>query len=292
MRRLSIPAVFVLAALSLVGCSAGASNGSGSVGDRGGSSLVKPAAPAAGGLAVGSVADAAVGRQVITTGSMTITVKNPARSADDAARIVEQAGGRVDGRTEHAPASGDKGSADKGSAELTVRIPSDKLTLTINELKKLGKVEEIAISSSDVTTRSQDLAARISALRTSVDRLVKLMASATSTQDLITIESALSGRQATLESFESEKRQLDDRVDLATITLRLGSEASAPSHLPDTFLSGLGASWDAFVAFFAGALVVIGVLLPWLALATLITIAVIAILRLRRRRAAAKAEQR
>jgi hypothetical protein len=285
MRRRLIPTVLVLDAVSLAGLSlAGCtSSGSGASSSSGTADMVAPAIGAPeltvpGSKSVGA-ADASGTRQVIKTGSMTITVARPADAADEASRIVESAGGRVDSRTEHAATDGNK-----GSASLTVRIPSAKLTATIEQLNKLGTVEDVAISSDDVTGQSQDLNARISALRTSVDRLLALMSKATSTQDLITIESALSDRQGNLESLEAQQRQLKDQVDLSSVTLNLNSVAKPRTHTPDNFLDGLATGWNSIVAFFAGVLVVVGVLLPWIVIAGVIAFGVLAVLRARRKR--------
>jgi hypothetical protein len=266
----------MLCALTLVGCTSqpSASNSSG------GSSAVAPAGPSKSGTSDSSASQAADSRQVITTGSATITVDEPAAAADDAVRIVESAGGRVDGRIEKAPVDGDQ-----GSAQLTVRIPSAKLTVTLDALEKLGTVEDVSISKQDVTAHSQDLDARITALHASVDRLIALMSKATTTADLITIESALSQRQSDLESLEAEKRSIVDQVDLSTITLNLGSKASAPAHVPDTFLSGLLTGWNTFVAFFAGLVVVLGVALPWIIFFGVIALVVILLVRRSRKRA-------
>jgi hypothetical protein len=74
---------------------------------------------------------------------------------------------------------------------------------------------------------------------------------------------------------------------MSTITLSLVSVAAAPVVEPDTFLSGLLAGWNAFVAFFAGLLVAFGVLLPWLVFAGLITLVILLLVRRARRKAAA-----
>ncbi len=278
MRRLLVPAALALCALALVGCTSQSSSSSSSSG----TSAIAPAGPAKSGSGYGSAAQATDGRQVITTGSVTITVDKPATAADDAARIIENAGGRVDGRIEKAPVGGDQ-----GSAELTVRIPSAKLTPTVDALKKLGTVEDVSISRQDVTAHAQDLDARITALRASVDRLVALMSKAATTADLITIESALSQRQSDLESLEAEKRSIVDQVDLSTITLTLGSKATAPAHAPETFLSGLITGWNAFVAFFAGLVVLLGVALPWLVFLGVMAVVAFLIVRRNRNRAIA-----
>ena len=217
------------------------------------------------------------GRAVITIGTISITVETPSTAAEKAVRIADATGGHVDGRTEHPSTSGDP-----GSARLVLRIPSTRLDAALAELKKLGRVENLSLSTQDVSGQSQDLDARITALTTSVDRLVELMSRATTTADLISIESTLSDRQANLESLQAQKRGLDNQVELATLTVEFGTVATAPMRPPATFLSGLIAGWDSFVTFLSGLLVVVGVALPWLAFATLL--AAIAVLAVRRRR--------
>jgi len=225
-------------------------------------------------------------RQIVTTGYATITVDEPADAATEVATLVERAGGRIDARTEYAPVDGDR-----GSAELTLRLPATALTSTIESLKKLGDVQEISLSSDDVTTESQDLDARITALRESVDRLMALLATAKDTKVLIELETAISDRQGNLESMEAQQRSLADQVQMSTVSLSLVSTADAPVDSPDTFLSGLGTGWSSLVAFFSGVLVVAGVLLPWIVLVgVLALVARVVITRaLRKRQAAAAA---
>lgn len=224
------------------------------------------------------------GPRIITTVQLTVTVDKPIEAADDAARIVDRAGGTVANRSERAASE-----SEPGSAQLTLRIPSAKVTATLEELKALGVPRNTAIDSTDVTAQSEDLDARIAALRTSVDRLLDLMSKADSTDALIQIESALSDRQANLESLEAQKRNLDDQVQLSTVTLYLVSEKDTPAETPDTFWTGLVAGWSAFVGFVGTALVVLGVLVPWLIAAGIVAAIVLVWIRLARRRKAAQA---
>jgi predicted small secreted protein len=284
MRRIAVAAVLALAALGLAGCTGTGGSGISTVSSSGSAVRAPDTAPGQGGAtkdATGTlVTGAGSARQVITTGTVAITVDSPATAADAAVRLVEATGGRVDGRDERAPTGGDP-----GSAQLVLRIPTAKLSATIDQLKTLGRLENISLSTQDVTGQAQDLTARITALQTSVDRLVALMARAATTADLISIESALSERQSNLESLQAQKRAMDDEVDLATITLQLGTAATAPVHPPGTFLSGLIAGWNAFVAFLSGVLVIVGVLLPWLAFLALLAGIGFIVFRIRRSRA-------
>ncbi len=266
----AIPIVFVISALTLAGCSAATTTSRGTADSA--AIAPAPAGQPATGSKAGSVVTLPTQQQVVTTGKVAITVDNPITAADTVTQIVEQDGGRIDNRNQQAPTPGNN-----GSAWLTVRIPSASLTATLDSIKKLGKVESASITSTDVTAASQDLSARITALQTSVDRLLTLMTKAASVQDLMTVETALSERQASLESLQAQRRILSDQVDYSTIAVTLTSTAAVT--IPQNFWSGFILGWQALVGFFAGALVVIGVVLPWLLLIGVVTGGILLLVR-------------
>jgi len=113
-----------------------------------------------------------------------------------------------------------------------LRIPTAKLDAAIMQLKKLGRVENVSQSTQDVTGQARDLDVCSTALTTSVDRLVELLARASTAADLISIESSLADRQASLESLQSQKRALGDQVDLATLAVEFGTVIAAPVRPP------------------------------------------------------------
>ncbi len=218
-------------------------------------------------------------RDVIVTGSMTVTADDPLAASREAVRLVEAAGGRVDGRSEYAPANGDA-----GSANLILRIPANRLQEVLDDLSELGRADEISTNTSDVTVLVTDLESRIATQRGIIDRLNAMFAQASTIADLITLETAIAEHQATLEDLEAQQRSVADQVALSTLSLYLRSEAEAPVQEPMDFLSGLAAGWGAFVAFFSGLLVALGVLLPWLIAAGLVSAAIVLIVRWNRRR--------
>lgn len=290
---LLVPGALVAAALLLAGCSA-----SDSATDSGGESAPgTPAAPMpdeAGGDfdspvgdegSDGGVTSPDDGRSVITTGWMYLTVDAPLEAATEAAEITERAGGRVDARSEYAPQGNDA-----GGAELVLRIPSDRLTQAIEDLKELGELEELSLNANDVTREVQDLEARIGALESSLDRLLALLAQAEDIEDLITLESVVADRQGQLESLQAQQRSLSDQVSLSTLTLTLGSESVAPPTEPNTFLDGLTAGWEALVAFGSGALVVIGVIIPWVLTLGIVGLVILVSVRAALRRRARRAQ--
>ncbi|TFB66952.1 DUF4349 domain-containing protein [Cryobacterium sp. Hz9] len=222
-------------------------------------------------------------RDVVTTGSLSITATDPVAASESAVTITEQAGGRVDSRSEN-PATG----IQPASANLSLRIPSDELDRTLAELKTLGRLNFVTLTAQDVTQQSQDLDARITALTTSVDRLLALMASATSTTDLISIESALSSRQGERESLQSQRDLLADQIDYSTVQLELVAEGTVAPGGPDNFWSGIVTGWTALVTALGGVLVALGVALPWLVVLAILGAIVSLIVRVfaRRRKAA------
>jgi hypothetical protein len=279
-----------LALAVLVGCSGSGSGSTSSGADSGGgggAGVPEPAAPGSPESAPTVPGDTDENRQVVTTATAFLAVENPADGAQRVSELVESAGGRVDERSEHAGSGQDGGTG--ASADLVVRVPADKLTGVLADLKKLGDVDSVSVSRSDVTASAVDLDARISALQTSVARLQALMDGAATTEALLDAEKALSDRQAQLESLLSQRALLADQVELSTLSVHLEPFGVAPPGGPDGFLDGLGTGWRALVTALGAALVVLGVVLPWLVLAGVLTAGVLVPLRLARRRAAVTA---
>lgn len=286
MRRITrttfLGSALVAATLLLAGCSAGADSAT----DQSGGAPAVPEFVEQGDGGVVEAESYAAGdedaREVVVTGSMTVTADDPLDASTEAVRIVESAGGRIDSRSEYAPSRGDA-----GSATLTLRIPADRLNEVIDDLSALGQRDELTTSEGDVTVLVADLDSRIATQRGIIDRLNGMFGQAATIDDLITLETTIAQHQATLEDLEAQQRSVDDQVALSTISLYLRSEAEAPVAEPMDFLSGLEAGWGAFVAFFAGLLVALGVLLPWLVAAGIISAATVLIVRRNRRRKAA-----
>jgi hypothetical protein len=276
-------AIAALGVALLVGCTG---SGTDSGGADGGSVVEEPAVP--GGPEVAPAApgdtDTDTDRQVVTTATVSLAVEDPAEGAQRVSELVESVGGRVDERTERA-ASGEDG-GEGAAADLVVRVPADELTGVLADLEELGDVASVSVSRSDVTTTAVDLDARISALQTSVARLQALMDGAATTEALLAAERALSERQQQLESLQSQRALLADQVELSTLSVHLSPVGVAPAGGPDGFVEGLGTGWRSLVAALGATVVVLGVVLPWLAVAAVVAAGVLVPVRLARRRAA------
>ena len=282
MRRILLPTTALLAAvIALAGCSApGADDSSGGAPapvQNSDSGEMSQESSADGDAKTGDLTTefAATDRQVITTGYVTVTVKDPIAGAREAVRITESVGGRVDARNEYAA---DDSSG--GSATLTLRIPSDDLTATLDKLKELGEVEEVSLNANDVTMQSLDLDARISALSASIARLEALVPGAASLDDLITLETAISDRRSQLESMQSEQRYLSDQVSMSTISLNLVTEYVPVVEVDEGDpLTAFKNGFAALASFFVGLITVLAFMTPGLIVLAILAVIVIVLIR-------------
>ncbi|MGH3457267.1 DUF4349 domain-containing protein [Aeromicrobium sp.] len=203
-------------------------------------------------------------REVITTGSVDVTVKDPRDVAERFSAWVESRDGRIDGRTE---SKDDEG---RTSASLTIRVPSAQMSKALTQLATYGDVGTVDIQNEDVTALGQDLDARIRALEISIDRLEKILADADSSAEVVRAEGALTQRQEQLESLQTQRKALSEQVALSTLHVELIEKGSAASVSPGGFQGGLTKGWNALVETVNGIVSLAGVLVPWLAVALVV----------------------
>lgn len=222
--------------------------------------------------------DASIERSQIITGDLYLTVDAPLDAADEVQRIVESAGGRVDSRSEYTDWQ-----TELPSAYLWVRIPVDNLDDTLASIEALGVLESKSLNNSDVTLQVVDLDARIGVLESSIEKLRALQDQAATTAELIEVETALSARQAELDSLNSQRNYLTDQVQYASIGVQLSSPDVAPEREPGGFLDGIISGWNAMIAFFAGTVVFFGFIVPWVGLFAAVAVVVWIVIAVRRK---------
>ena len=180
---------------------------------------------------------------------------------------------------------GGSGSGIPDGASLTVRIPSEKFDEAFEALGELGTPLNENRSAADVTAQHVDLQARVESLQTSVTRLTDLMQGAATTSELIEAESALAARQAELDSLTAQLEMLEGQVSESTIWVSFTTKSALPGG-PANFWEGLLAGLNSLTVAGAGALVMLGVLLPWLVIAAIVTVVVVMLVRSSRKRKA------
>jgi len=116
--------------------------------------------------------------------------------------------------------SGENGYGDDTRyATIIAKVPAEKVDEFVTEVSDISNVISKNETVDDVTLQYVDLESHKKALLTEQESLLKLMESATSMEDIITIESRLSEVRYQLESMESQLRTFDNQVAYSEVTL-------------------------------------------------------------------------
>jgi hypothetical protein len=137
---------------------------------------------------------------------------------------------------------------------LTVQVPVDDYDEAMEAARDAGEVVQMQQSTYDVGAQVADVDARIKALEASLARLTALMDEATDITDVITLEQAISQRQAELDALRAQQRDLENQTAMSQISLTLMSPEDAQNSVDpqpqqtwwESFLEGLSQFWSWF----------------------------------------------
>lgn len=111
------------------------------------------------------------------------------------------------------------------SLQASLRIPAPQLPAALVELKALGHVENENQSGEEVTQQHADLVARLKNSRETEQRLQAILVQRTGKiSDILEVEQEIARVRGEIEQMEAEQKNLEHRVDFATIDLRLSEE--------------------------------------------------------------------
>lgn len=180
--------------------------------------------PAAGGL-YGSVADSTVSESGQTNQKLIKRVSMEAET-EDLQSLLPQVTGKVaelGGYIENQQLNNGSihSSYRRQSVSMTARIPADRLGEFVSQLEGLAHVVNYSESTEDVTLRYVDTESRVKALEVEQERLLALLEKAESLKDLLEIEDRLTDVRYELESYASQLRALDNKIDYATVSLNI-----------------------------------------------------------------------
>ena len=171
---------------------------------------------AAGGAATPLTA-ADFGRQIIFTADITVEVDDVAAAGDQATDIIASVGGFVFGQQTQG--------GNRPESVLIFKVLPEDFDRAVEALGGVGELRNQVISADDVTERVVDLETRIEVAELGVTRLRTTLEGTQNLEDYAELERLLLERESDLELMRGQLRTLQDRIDLATITLRLVQDA-------------------------------------------------------------------
>ncbi|MFJ6074138.1 DUF4349 domain-containing protein [Streptomyces sp. NPDC093065] len=207
---------------------------------------------------------------IIRTVSLSVQVKDTSKALDAARTATENAGGYVGDENTTRDTEGHE------QTQVTLRVPVERYEDVLDKLEGAGKLLQRNATAEDVTDQVVDVESRVKSQRASVARVRELMDRATELDDVVTLEGELSTRQAELEALLARQASLKDRTSLATVTLSLTETPAKPAEKKEEedgdpgFTDALAGGWNAFVTMLRWVAVVLGALLPFAAVAALL----------------------
>ncbi len=178
-------------------------------------------------------------------------------------------------------------------ANLTIRIPADKLDEFVQNVSGSANVVSSEETVDDVTLSYIATESRIKALETEQDRLLELLAQAQTMEDLLQIEARLTDVRDELETVNSQLRLYDNLVNYGTIRLTINevkefTVVTEPETVWDRigagFMENLKALGDFFVELFVFIVTGLPILIPLAA----VIVALIVLIRRKRKNAPKK----
>ncbi len=159
-------------------------------------------------------------RKLITTSYLDVETKEFDQLYSDIENYVNGAGGYLESINTY---NGSRyyGEVVERHADLTVRIPADKLDDFIKQIGNAGNITNRSQSVEDITLTYVDLEAHKKTLRDEEARLEEFLRNAETIEDMIYIEDRLANVRYQIESMESQLRTYDNKINYSTVYLNI-----------------------------------------------------------------------
>ena len=170
---------------------------------------------------------------IVRTAQLSLTTADFDRVRDRVSEVLKRHQGYIGELNIGSPAGAAR------TLEAILRVPTDQLEAATAELKSLGRVESESQSGEEVTEQYVDLEARLTNARNTELRLTDLLRQRTGKlSDVLAVEKSIDEVRGSIERMEAEKKNLGNRVDFATLTLRVTEDYKAQMQvLPASLLT-------------------------------------------------------
>lgn len=167
-------------------------------------------------------------------------------------------------------------------ATYTFRIPNDKVDEFTQTVSNNATVTNRTVNTEDVTLQYVDIESRIKALKTEKASLEELLSKATSTTEIIEIRDMLTDVIYEIESYESQLRTFDNKIDYTTITVDVDEvehpvvvhEQTTWERIGTNLVDNCRTLWSGLVEFFVAVVSALPFLLFFAVIVTIIVLIV------------------
>ena len=227
-----------------------------------------------------TTANVADNRKLITTVSLEVETEEYDVLIPTLEEKIAQAGGYIESRNDYN--SGYYGNDGLRSSYMSIRIPSDQLDQFLKTVESQSNITYRNLYVQDVTLQYVDMESHKKMLLTEQDSLMKLLETAETVEDIITIESRLSEVRYQIESLESQLRTYDNLIEYSTVSINITEverytpaiEKGTWEKISTGFMENLYKVRDGLKDFSIGFVISLPIIFVWLFVIAIIAIIV------------------
>lgn len=153
-------------------------------------------------------------------------------------------------------------------ASLTLRIPKEKTEEFLGAVSENSNILNQSEDVEDVTLTYVDIESHVKALRTEEETLLGLLEKAGNLEEILAIQNELTNIRYQLESYESQLKTYDNKIDYDTINLSIQEVAKntpvEKQSMIERIKRGLADSFEYFTQGFEDVVVAIVIALPYI----------------------------
>lgn len=165
-------------------------------------------------------------RLVIQNSNLSLQVKDVGKTRDDIVVYAQTNGGYM-------VVSNTENPEESPTGNVTIRVPSDKLSDTLAFLRGLAiKVVSENLQGFDVTDQYVDVEKRIAILEKTLAKFESILASATEISDITNLNREIINVQSEIDSFKGQQEALAKNAELAKISIYLATDEIALPYAP------------------------------------------------------------
>lgn len=166
-----------------------------------------------------TTANVADNRKLITTVSLEVETEEYDVLIPALEEKIAQAGGYIESRNDYN--TGYYGEDGLRSSYMSIRIPSEQLDQFLKTVESQSNIIYRNLYVQDVTLQYVDMESHKKMLLAEQESLMKLLETAETVEDIITIEGRLSEVRYQIESLESQLRTYDNLIDYSTVSINI-----------------------------------------------------------------------
>jgi hypothetical protein len=168
-------------------------------------------------------------RIVIRNANLSIVVEDPTQSIEVISQMANSMGGFVVSSNVYKTMT--SSGLEVPNANITIRVPAEKLEEALDEIKGLVKdpkvdIQNEEVSGQDVTSEVTDLESRLRNLRAAETQLLEIMENATESEDVIAIFRELTNVRGEIEVIEGQLKYFRESARLSAISVFLQAKAA------------------------------------------------------------------